>query len=257
MRTNFSQRAIVGQDAPALRRHRAQHLGRPRSRRGSTAGVMSEKALGRELRVQFTPTLLFLDEKGSGGAAPERLPAAAPLRSSARLRRRARRARACATTSTSRRRSKEAASATLHDESRSSRRRRSRCGAPSRSALLFETPYCAGCDEAAPRRPAAGRECADCCERFTVYRLTLDDKRDAQTTWARCAARRLHAHAIVLFDGGRRYSASTSYVRPFHLACGARLRGERQLPPRASFQRYLQARGERLRGRGEAVELWK
>ncbi len=25
---------------------------------------MSEKALGRELRVQFTPTLLFLDEQG-------------------------------------------------------------------------------------------------------------------------------------------------------------------------------------------------
>ena len=43
---------------------------------------MSEKALGRELRVQFTPTLLFLDEKGTvalrlnGYLPPHRLDAA-------------------------------------------------------------------------------------------------------------------------------------------------------------------------------------
>ena len=48
-----------------------------------------------------------------------------------------------------------------------------------------------------------------------------------------------------------------SYVRPFHLASALDYVASGAYRREPSFQRYLQARGERLRGRGENVELWK
>src|SRR6185436_19472752 len=63
MRTNFSQRAI----ADKTRRHFvaiALNIWGDREVTWTDGRRMSEKALGRELRVQFTPTLLFLDERG-------------------------------------------------------------------------------------------------------------------------------------------------------------------------------------------------
>ncbi len=64
MQTNFSQRAITDK----TRRHFvaiALNLWGDREVAWTDGRRMSEKALGRELRVQFTPTLLFLDEKGA------------------------------------------------------------------------------------------------------------------------------------------------------------------------------------------------
>src|SRR4029078_4167323 len=63
MQTNFSQRAI----SDKARRHFvaiALNLWGDREVVWLDGRRMSEKELGRELRVQFTPTLLFLDERG-------------------------------------------------------------------------------------------------------------------------------------------------------------------------------------------------
>jgi thioredoxin-related protein len=64
MQNNFSQRSI----ADKTQRHFvaiALNLWGDREVVWADGRRMSEKALGRELRVQFTPTLLFLDEQGA------------------------------------------------------------------------------------------------------------------------------------------------------------------------------------------------
>ena len=80
MTSNFSQRAIVDK----TRRHFvpiALNLWGDRDVKWIDGRAMSEKALGRVLDVQFTPTILILDEAGRVDRALERLlPAAAASR---------------------------------------------------------------------------------------------------------------------------------------------------------------------------------
>jgi len=93
-------------------------------------------------------------------------------------------------------------------------------------------------------------------DRFSVYRLTLDDRRAAQATWAR-ELRVSYTPTLVLFDRGREVLRIDSYVRPFHLASALEYVASGAYRGEPSFQRYVQARGERLRARGTQVELWK
>ena len=194
MQTNFSQRPI----ADKTRRHFvaiALNLWGDREVVWLDGRRMSEKALGRELRVQFTPTLLFLDEQGVVA-----LMGAKPV------------------------------------------------------ALLFETPYCAGCDELhreALQRPEVRR----LLERFSVYRLTLNDMRTPKTTWAR-ELRVAYTPTIVFLDRGKEVFRIDTYLRPFHLASALDYVASRAYRKEPSFQRYLQSRTERLRGRGDKVDLW-
>jgi thioredoxin-related protein len=68
----------------------------------------------------------------------------------------------------------------------------------------------------------------------------------------------VYTPSIVFFDThGREVFRIEAYLRPFHLAgsfdyvsSGAYLR-------QPSFQRFLQAKAERVRERGEPVEIWK
>jgi thioredoxin-related protein len=252
MRSNFSQRTIADKTrqhfvAIALNLWGDREVGWVDGRR------LSEKALGRELRVQFTPTLLFLDEKGAvalrlnGYLPPHRFEAAIDY--AAGLAGKGMRyddyARASA---------RESASATLHDEPFFAPRPVTLRGSKP-VALLFETPYCAGCDEL-HRDGLQRAEVRKLLARYTVHRLTLDDRRDGEITWAR-SLRVAYTPTLLLFDGGREVLRIDSYVRPFHLASALDYVASGAYRREASFQRYLQARGERLRGRGEAVELWK
>jgi thioredoxin-related protein len=212
----------------------------------------TEKTLGRELRVQFTPTILFLDEKGgvalrlNGYLPPHRFDAA--LDYAAGLAGQGMRYDDYVRTAV-----KEPASATLHDESFFARPPVALRGKKP-VALLFETPYCAGCDEL-HREGLQRAEVRKLLERFTVYRLTLDDKRDAQSTWAR-ALGVSYTPTLVLFDRGREVLRIEAYVRPFHLASALEYAASGAYRKEPSFQRFLQARGERLRERGRPVDLW-
>jgi thioredoxin-related protein len=251
MQTNFSQRPI----ADKARRHFvaiALNLWGDREVLWLDGRRMSEKALGRELRVQFTPTLLFLDEHGkvvlrlNGYLPPHRFEAA--LDYAAGLAGKGMRYDEYVKTTI-----KEAASATLHDESLFAALPVALTGAKP-VALLFETPYCAGCDELhrdGLRRPEVRR----LLERFSVYRLTLGEMRTPQTTWAR-QLRVAYTPTIVIFDRGKEVLRLDTYLRPFHLASALDYVASGAYRKEPSFQRYLQARAGRLRERGDKVDLW-
>lgn len=251
MQTNFSQRPI----ADKTRRHFvaiALNLWGDREVVWLDGRRMSEKALGRELRVQFTPTLLFLDEQGvvalrlNGYLPPHRFEAA--LDYAAGLAGKGMRYDEYIKTAI-----REAASATLHDEAFFTALPVALVGAKP-VALLFETPYCAGCDELhreALQRPEVRRQ----LERFSVYRLTLNDMRTPKTTWAR-ELRVAYTPTIVFLDRGKEVFRIDTYLRPFHLASALDYVASRAYRKEPSFQRYLQSRTERLRGRGDKVDLW-
>ena len=251
MQTNFSQRPI----ADKTRRHFvaiALNLWGDREVVWLDGRRMSEKALGRELRVQFTPTLLFLDEQGvvalrlNGYLPPHRFEAA--LDYAAGLAGKGMRYDEYIKTAI-----REAASATLHDEAFFTALPVALMGAKP-VALLFETPYCAGCDELhreALQRPEVRR----LLERFSVYRLTLNDMRTPKTTWAR-ELRVAYTPTIVFLDRGKEVFRIDTYLRPFHLASALDYVASRAYRKEPSFQRYLQSRTERLRGRGDKVDLW-
>jgi thioredoxin-related protein len=251
MRTNFTQRAIVDKTrrhfvAIALNMWGDREIGWIDGKR------YTEKTLGRELRVQFTPTILFLDEKGAvalrlnGYLPPHRFDAA--LDYAAGLAGKGMRYDEYARTAV-----KESASATLHEEPFFAKPP-VRLSGRKPVMLLFETPYCAGCDELhreGLRRPAVQR----LIERYTVYRVSLEERRDEKTTWAR-ALGVSYTPTLVLFDRGREVLRIDAYVRPFHLAAALDYVASGAYRKEPSFQRYLQARGERLRARGLPVELW-
>jgi thioredoxin-related protein len=212
-----------------------------------TDGTASnEKKLARELKVQFTPTLLFLDSKGAvalrmnGYYLPERFIAALDGRTAAQ----------------------KAASPALADEpfflSTTDLRRKKPL------AVLFETPYCAECDElhrVVLAHPAVRKELA----RYDVVRLVPsatgvlalpDGKRMTTAGWAD-ALKVSYVPTLVLFDAsGTERLRMEAYFRPFHVAGSLEYvsgGGWRREP---SFQRWLQSKGEDMRRRGATPDLW-
>ena len=251
MTTNFSQRAIVEKtrrDFVAI----AFNIWGDREVTWTDGRAMREKELALALRVQYTPTLLFLDEKGgaivrlNGYYPPHRFEAA--LDYAAGIAGYGQRFEDYMKTAV-----KESASPSLHQQP-FFRKPPVDLTRTKPVALLFETPYCAGCDELHRegfRRP----EVRKLLGRFDVYQLTLADRRTATSTWAG-ELRVAYTPAIVFFDGGQEVFRIEAYVRPFHLAGAFDYVASRAYRTQASFQRYLQARAERLRGRGGRVDLW-
>jgi thioredoxin-related protein len=162
---------------------------------------------------------------------------------------------------------KEAASDRLHDESffvnppYDLRR-----GAEARPlAVLFETPYCAGCDEL-HHDGFTRAEVRAMLARFDVVRLALgertplvapDGRRTTADEWAR-SLRIAYTPSIVLFDtSGAEAFRVESYLRPFHLAAALDYVASGAWRTQPSFQRFVQGRVEGRRDRGERVDLWK
>ena len=262
METNFTQPRIVEK----TRRHfvaEALNIWGDREVTGFDGRTMSEKEFARTMRVQFTPTLFFFDEKGAvvarlnGYYPPHRFEAALDyvagkmeakqafgeyMKSSVR----------------------EAASATLHDEAFFMRAPYDLRRGAKPLAVLFETPYCSGCDELHRegfRRPEVLAQLA----KFDVARFGLGDAVEVVTPsgarvragdWARELAI-AYTPSIVFFDRGKEVFRIEAYLRPFHLAGSFDYVASGGYAKEPSFQRFLQARTERLRSRGEAVDLWK
>ncbi len=252
MQTSFTQRPIVEK----ARKHFvaiALNVWGDREVTWSDGRRMSEKELARALRVQFTPTLLFLDEKGAlvarlnGYYPPQRFSAALDFAAGIA-------GKGLRFEDYMQAAAKEAASPKLHDEPFFLKppvdlaRKKP-------VALVFETPYCAGCDEL-HREGFKRPEVRKLLERFDVYRLTLDDRRDAKATWAG-SLRVSYTPTIVLFDGGREVFRVESYLRPFHLASALEYVAGKGYRSEPSFQRYIQGRADRMRERREDVDLWK
>lgn len=265
MATNFSQRSIVDK----TRAHFvpiALNIWGDREVKWIDGKAMSEKALARVLDVQFTPTMLIFDESGAvvvrldGYYPPNRFEAV--LDYAARKLERTQTLANYLRTAV-----KEPASAQLHDEPFFLRpphdlRRRSG-GKP--LAVLFETVDCAPCDEL--HREAFRRDAVRVqLERFDVARFSLAaptplTRPDGQASTARTWARELdvtYTPTVVFFDtAGAEVFRISAYLRPFHFASSFAYVADGGYRQEPSFQRYLQARAEDMRARGEPVELWK
>jgi len=265
MQTNFSQSRIVEK----TRRHfvaLAINIWGDREVTGLDGKVRSEKDFARAMGVQFTPTILFLDEKGDvvarlngyypphrfeatldyvGGRLEARQSFAAYMKSSVR----------------------EAASERLHHQDfflgPPYDLRRGRGSKP--LAVLFETPHCTGCDEL--HRDGFSRdEVRAEIQRFDVVRFPLGEPLSVITPggrntradeWAR-TLNIVYTPSIVFFDAsGKEVIRTEAYFRPFHLAGAFAYVSSGAYRREPSFQRFLQARAERMRLEGKTVDLWK
>lgn len=265
MQTNFSQPAMVAK----TRRHfvaLALNLWGDREVVAIDGRRMSEKDFAQALRVQFTPTLLFFDERGevvvrlNGYYPPHRLEAVLDYVAG-------RRERLEPLADYLARAVKEAAAATLADEPffmPAPHDLRRRAGARP-LAVIFETPYCSGCDELHRegfRRP----EVAALLARFDVARFALASPQpivapDGSRTTAAALARALrvaYTPSIVFFDDtGSEVFRIEAYLRPFHLAASFEYVASGAYRREPSFQRFIQARAERARQEGRSVDLWR
>lgn len=226
--------------------------------------AMSEKQLTAALKVQFTPTLFFLDEQGgialrvNGYLPPERFEAALDYVSGKMEKK---------MPFADFRTTAQAASARLNEQAfflPPPYDLRRKPGAKP-LAVLFETPHCAGCDEL-HREAFKRREVLSRLPKFDVVRLSSlsgdsliapGGQQVKVSQWA--SQLKLNYVPSILFfdDKGREVFRVEAYMRPFHLAGSLEYVASGAYQREPSFQRFLQAEAERMRARGEPVELWK
>jgi thioredoxin-related protein len=264
MQTNFSQKGIVDK----TRRHFvaiALNIWGDREVTWTDGRTMREKELARALKVQFTPTLLFLDERGAvavrlnGYYAPHRFEAALDY-VIGRMENKVPLADYLAS------KAHEAANPWLAEEPFFLKPpydlRRPRGAKP--LAVLFETPHCAPCDEL-HREGFKRADVAQLLKRFDVVRFSLADRTAVVTPagaktngegWARTLGI-AYTPSMVFFDGPAEVLRVEAYLRPFHLASALEYVSSGAYRKEPSFQRFIQTRAERLRERGTAVDLWK
>lgn len=266
MRVNFSQKDIVDQ----ARGHFAAvavNLWGDREVTWTDGKVLTEKALAARLRIQFTPTLLFLDEKGAvalrlnGYYPPHQLRAALDYVA-------AKEEGKTPFADYLRRHAREPASGTLHDQPFFLKPPldldRSRRPAPRPLAVLFEQKQCAACDElhregfqdAAVRALVARFDFAR-LERFGATPLVTPAGKPATAeAWGR-QLKVAYTPTLVLFDAsGREVFRIEAYLKPFHLASALDYVASGAYRSQPSFQRYVQSRAEKIRAAGGRVDLW-
>lgn len=193
---------------------------------------MPEKQFAALLKVQFTPTLVFFDEKGevahriNGYVPPDRFLDAldVALRSDSR--------------------SGESSGAPVD-------LRRPAGAKP--LAVMLVTPACDSCDEM--QRNFARPEVRRQLERLEL--VQLGNPAEVLTAAGRRTLRSAYVPALVFLEpGGREVFRTEAYLRPFHLAASLEYVASGAYAGEASFQRFLHAKTERMRSRGERVDLW-
>jgi thioredoxin-related protein len=193
---------------------------------------MTEKRFAAALKVQFTPTLVFFDEHGgvthriNGYLPPDEFYAAldraigkAPL------------------------------AAPTPSPSRLDLRRKP--GAKP-VALLLLSPGCDACEEL--ERHLKSADVRSQLARFELVRVS--NGASVQTAQGVRVMKASYVPAIVFFAGDSEVFRTEAYLRPFHLAAALDYVASGSYAREPSFQRFVQARAERMRGRGEPVDLW-
>ncbi len=227
----------------------------------------SEKTLARELKVQFTPTLLFFDTDGrvalrlNGYQPPEKLEPVLDYLIARRDREESLTdylaARSPAPSAAV---SRAAAPYLLRDPSQLARQPG---GKP--LVVLFEAPGCKACDELhdeAFRR----KDMQPLLARFDIARLlpgqpaqlvTPDGRRVATRAWSRDLGLALHPTAVFFDARGAEVFRFDGYLRPFHIESAFDYVGSGAYRQQPQFQRYVQERAERLAAAGKPVDLWR
>ena len=227
----------------------------------------TEKTLARELKVQFTPTLLFFDTDGrvalrlNGYQPPEKLEPVLDYLIARRDRQ-----ETLAQYLASRAPAPKAAASRvdarylMRDPSQLARKP----GAKP-LAVLFEGPACKACDELhdeAFQRKAMQPLLA----RFDIARLlpgqpaqvvTPAGARIALDAWSRELGIGL-LPTVVFFDArGAEVFRFEGYLRPFHIESAFDCVASGAYREQPQFQRFVQERAERLAAAGKPVDLWK
>ncbi len=264
MQTSFTQKAIADKTAKHFLPI-AFNLFGDREVTWFDGKLRSEKEFAKFLKVQFTPTILLLDEKGNiiarinGYYPPHRFSAALDY-SVRRLEGKlsfAEHMKAVPQTG---------ASATLHDQAffmKSSNLARKPGGKA--LAVLFETRHCAPCDEL-HREGFKRDQTRAAISRLDVARLSLSGRDaittpDGRTTTAEAWGRELgigYTPSVVFFDDkGKEVFRVEAYVRPFHFTSSFEYVASGAYLKESEFQRFLQNKTEHMKERGEKAELWK
>lgn len=225
----------------------------------------TEKTFAPELKVQFTPTLLFLDARGrtlvrlNGYQPPERFEPVLDYLIE-------RRDEVESLAEYLSRRSAGPAVALkpapylMRDPSNLARRAG---GKP--LAVLFESGSCKACSEMhdeAFARPSLRR----LLERFDVARIVPgapaslrapDGKAVKSTEWARGLGIAMYP-TVVFFDArGGEVFRFDGYLRPFHIESAFEYVADGAYRTQPQFQRYVQTRADRLRAAGQPADLWR
>lgn len=193
---------------------------------------MPEKDFARLLRIQFTPTLVFFDEKAAvahrinGYLPPGRFLAALDAAAG-----------------------KESTSSSAVEKAADLRRKP---GARPLAVMLV-APACDSCDEMLRHfdRPEMRAQLAK------LELVKLQNPAAVVTAAGRATLRSEYVPALVFLDAaGSEVFRTEAYLRPFHLAASLEYVASGAYAREPSFQRFLQARAERMRSRGEPVDLW-
>jgi thioredoxin-related protein len=240
MKVNFGDPEIAAQ----TRRHFvavALNIWGDREVKWMDGRVMPEKELARVLKVQYTPTLLFFDEKGAvalrlnGYQPPERFRVALDY---ARLPSAGRPAYAdylAKRLGTAPPQADEGVQGLL--------------GKGKPVLVIVSRPGCRECEDL-ERERLRQPEVASLLERFVVAR------RDAAGTWARGQGVAEAPTLVFLDAAGKEAFRAEGYLRPFHLVSAMEYVASGAYRTQPNFQRYVQARADRLRAEGRRVELW-
>jgi thioredoxin-related protein len=267
MRVNFAQKEIAD-----LTRRKfnavAINIWGDREVTWTDGRARSEKEFAALMKVQFTPTLLFFDEKGAialrvnGYYPPHTFRAALDYvagRNEGKL----------TFAEYLKRHPPAPASGRLHDEPffAGPPYRFSRAPAERAKPLLvfFEQKVCGACDEL-HARGLNDRAVRELLRRFDVARLELFGTAPVvtpageQLTEARWggALGVAYTPTLVFFDAsGKEVFRMEASFRPFHLASGLEYVASGAYLKQPNFQRYVQQRAERIRASGARVELWE
>lgn len=263
MVNNFAQKSIVDK----MHRHFvavAINMWGDREVTPLDGKATTEKDFARALNVQFTPTLLFFDEAGkvvarlNGYYPPHRFEAVLDYVAG-------KRERSQTLTAYLGQAAREPPNPKLADQPffKKPPYDLTRKAGDKPLAVVFETTDCAGCDEL-HNVSFKRREVLAQVERFDVVRLTLgaptpvtlpDGRKSTAEAWAR-ELRVVYAPTIVLFDAsGAEAFRLEAHLRPFHVTGSLAYVADGAYRSEPSFQRYLQARTEELRAKGQHVDL--
>ncbi len=267
IRDNFGQKAI----ADKTRKHFdviALNIWGDREVTDLAGKTMPEKAFAKAMKVQFTPTLVMLDEQGNvalrlnGYLQPHKFEAALDF-----VGRRLERKQNFA--DYLEKHAREPASPTLNEEPWL-------LAAPLKLAdtlkrngkpmiVLFEQKDCAACDEmhleAFPRP-----EVKEALGKFDVARIDMASREPVQTPGGKALPGRdwalgigvFYTPSLVFFDkAGKEVFRVEGYLRPFHLGSSLDYVASGAYREQPEFQRFIEARAAARRAKGERVELMK
>lgn len=227
---------------------------------------VSEKQFSTALRVQFTPTVLFLDEEGkvalrvNGYYPPHKFMIALDYVSDHNEGK-------LAFSEYLAKQNPVAASGKLHREKRFLQPpydlRRKAGDKP--LLVLFEQKECPVCDEM-HADAFQRKDSRDLLAAFDVALVDIWDKTPLTTPsgkrlpvreWAR--ERKIqYAPSLVFFDAtGMEVFRTEAYLRPFHLQSAMAYVASGAYKSQPEFQRFVQERADRLREKGIEVDLWR